>query len=167
MNALLLPGNSPRHSVWIEDLKLALTSHFEAIVTQHYRHWETGDENANIDYEIGVAQQKAINLEPYMIVAKSIGTVIAVKGTTEGKLKPQKLILLGVPINGGVSKDLFFDWLKQVSAPVIFVQNTKDPLGSFSDVKSAFEGKEGNVTFIELPADTHDYLDFEAIAKLI
>ena len=117
MNALLLPGNSPRHVEWIEKLKLALVPHFQLIEAQHYRHWQRGEENADVDYEIGVAQKKASELNPYIVVAKSIGTVVAAKGTAEGKLQPDKLILLGVPINGGVSKDLFFEWLKQAGTP--------------------------------------------------
>lgn len=167
MNALLLPGNSRRHEEWIEDLKNALAPNFENIETQHYRHWQSGEGNADVDHEIGVAERKAAALKPYVIVAKSIGTVIAVKGTAECKLYPDKLILLGVPINGGAPKDSFSKWLKAVNVPVVFIQNTKDPLGAFADVKAAFEGRGSQLSFVELPGETHDYLDFEAIAKQI
>lgn len=167
MNALLLPGNSSRHGEWVDNLRLALAANFQRTETQHYLHWQTGGDKADIDYEISIAQSKAERLEPYIIIAKSIGTAISAKGIADGKLNPEKLILLGVPINGGVPKDLFSGWLKQIDVKLVFVQNTNDPYGSFTDVKNAFEGKSRDITFIELSGDTHDYLDFGAITKLI
>jgi len=167
MNALLLPGNSSRHGEWIENLKLAIADRFERVETQHYQHWQSGGDKADFEYEISVAQSKVELLEPYIIIAKSIGTAISVKGVADGKLKPEKLILLGVPINGGLSKDLFNGWLSKISVPVVFVQNSNDPYGSFAEIKAAFTGKSKSLKFVELPGETHDYLDFDAIAKLI
>ena len=51
MNALLLPGNSPRHAEWVESLKDSLSSYFTTTITQHYQHWQTGDKWANVDFE--------------------------------------------------------------------------------------------------------------------
>ena len=167
MNVLLLPGNSSRHGEWIENLKLAVSPYFQRTVTQHYRHWQTGVEMADVDYEIGISQEKVRALEPFCIIAKSIGTAIATKGTATGAFKPERLILLGVPINGAVSKDLLKRWLDEINIPIIIVQNTSDPLGSFAEVKAAFDRAAENVSFVELPGETHDYLDFKAIAKMI
>ncbi len=167
MNALLLPGNSSRHGEWIEKLKTALLPYLDDVKTQHYRHWQSGEERADINHEITVAKQQTDGFEPYVVVAKSIGTVIAVKATAEQVLHPEKLILLGIPVNGGAQAELFRQWLRLVNAPVIIIQNTSDPLGSFDQVKTAFEGASDNLSFVELPGDTHDYLDFATIAKLI
>jgi len=165
MNALLLPGNNPKHIQWIENLKIALASDFDRIETQHYRHWTQAGKDADIDYEISVAQNKAKNLMPYMIIAKSIGTVICVKGVIDGKLKPEKVILLGVPINGGLDVDSFCMWLQHIDIPIVIIQNSDDPLGSFNEVKRAFETKNKNLVFFKIPGKTHDYLDFDAISK--
>ena len=100
MNALLLPGNSSRHGEWIENLKLAIADRFERVETQHYQHWQSGGEKADIEYEISVAQSKAELLKPYIIIAKSIGTAISVKGVADGKLKPKKLILHHIRLHG-------------------------------------------------------------------
>lgn len=167
MNALLLPGNSSRHSEWIEKLKDALSPHFKTQITQHYRHWQTGEEWADIEYEMTVAKGNIHDLIPYVIIAKSIGTTIATRGVAEGILHPEKIILLGVPISSGVTSELFMQWLKQITVPVTIVQNTADPLGSFADVRSAFEEVGENLSFVESSGDTHDYIDFDAIAKLI
>jgi len=166
MNALLLPGNSPRHAEWIEALKDAVSSQFEVTKTQHYAHWQTGEQWANVEHEINVSKEKVASLEPYVIIAKSIGTVIAAKGTASQVLQPEKLILLGVPIKGGADIETFLAFLQKIKIPVIIVQNTADPFGSFADVKSVFQGAGPHTSFIELPGDTHDYLDFSAITRI-
>lgn len=167
MNTLLLPGNSPRHAVWIEELKAALATNFGTIKTQHYRHWQTGEKWADVGHEIVTASDLADNFDPYVIIGKSIGTVIAAKATAEGILTPEKLILLGVPINGGADSKLFVQWLSRITVPIVILQNTSDPLGSYVDIEAGFSSAGTHVTFVELPGDTHDYLDFEAIAKQI
>lgn len=167
MNALLLPGNSSRHATWIEDFKSAVSSHFDATKTQHYQHWQTGEEWANVDQEISIAKEQARELEPYIIIGKSIGTIIAAKATATGKLFPEKLILLGVPINGGAEPDTFANWLTHIKIPVTIIQNTNDPMGSFAEITENFKDVGDHVSFVELPCTTHNYLDFEAIAELI
>jgi len=167
MNALLLPGNSPRHSQWVEELKTAVAPQLQLVKTQHYHHWQTGGEMADIEYEINMAQSKVEKLNPYLIIAKSIGTVIAIKGIADKKLNPEKVILLGVPINGGVSEEIFSKWLQRVNTQVVFVQNTNDPLGSFSDIYAAFKDKNNDSSFVELSGKTHAYISFKDIANLI
>lgn len=166
MNALLLPGNSSRHGEWVEELKDALSPQFQTVTTQHYRHWQKAEDWADIEYEMGVADEKARDLQPYVIVAKSIGTVIAARGVANGMLYPEKIVLLGVPVKGGAQADEFARTLKHIPIPVVIVQNSADPLGSFIEVRGAFEDISDGLSFVELPGETHDYLDFEAIAKL-
>lgn len=131
MNALLLPGNSQRHSKWMGDLKLAISPLLETIVSSHYKHWKTGEECADVDYEILLAKESTKELGEYIIIAKSIGAVIAAKGTNNGAISPKKLILLGVPVNGVVSAKLFAEYLTKITIPIVIIQNTNDPLGSF------------------------------------
>lgn len=166
MNALLLPGNSPRHQAWIEELRTAVMPRFQQTLTLHYRHWQSGEPEADVDYELGVAEALADNLDQFVIIAKSIGTAIASDGVSKGALKPKKLILLGLPISSSYASERYKDWFDNIAIDILIAQNTNDPLGSFADVKQAFE-KLQNVSLVELPGNTHDYLDFEAIKKLI
>jgi len=167
MNALLLPGNSPRHAEWVEHLKTAITPEFDTVKTQHYHHWKTGEEWADVEYELTMARENTVALEPYVIIAKSIGTVIATRGVAEDVLDPTKIILLGIPINGGAKIELIKEWLTEIAIPIVIIQNMDDPLGSFADVKAAFDGIGEHVSFVELPGETHDYVDFEAITRFI
>lgn len=164
-NLLLLPGNSPRHAKWVDSLKQALASNFDTITAQHYRHWKIGEQWANVDDEITAAHKATQGLDSYTIIGKSIGTVIAVQATTQGLLAPQKLVLLGIPIHGGAEIAAFRNWLKSLMIPTVIIQNTHDPLGSFQEVMQAFSGISSQITFIETPGTTHDYLDFTLIGQ--
>lgn len=165
MNALLLPGNSPRHEAWIERLRAAVAPQFDATITQHYRHWQTGEPQADRAYELHVAATSVEDFDDYLIIAKSVGTFIAVEGTARGVLKPSKLILLGLPLFGDLPHELFVAWMHDLKVPVTVIQNTSDPLGSFRQIKDLVD--QDNVTFVEQPGDTHEYLDFAAIANHI
>ncbi len=167
MNALLLPGNSPHHKKWIEDLKDFLAPYFETVVTQHYQHWESGEAWANIEYEVASAKEKSQHLSPYIIIGKSIGTIITARAVADATLHPKKIILLGVPLKITDAFDQFIQDLKQTTIPVIIAQNSADPFGSFANLKNALNDTGNNVSVIELPGETHDYNDFAAIAKLI
>lgn len=165
MNAYLLPGNSLRHREWVENFKRVVNHQFDTVTTQHYKHWQTGGSQADVAHEIDVASAAAQTLSPYTLIAKSIGTVIAINGTSGGALHPDKIILLGIPLNGSVDREVFTANLQRLSCPVTIIQNTSDPFGSFEEVHTAFENAPANVTFVEFEGDTHDYLDFQAIAQ--
>ena len=165
MNLLLLPGNSPRHAAWVETLKSAMKPHADTIEAHHYHHWETGEEWADIPAEIAAAAAKAVPLKPYTIIAKSIGTAIAVLGTAQGMFAPEKIILLGVPIEGEGIDEYFMGALKKITEPIVVIQNTNDPYGAFEHVKAALSSINADITYIETPGDSHDYVDFALIAK--
>ncbi|UTX51092.1 hypothetical protein KI440_02710 [Candidatus Saccharibacteria bacterium TM7i] len=165
MNLLLLPGNSPRHAGWVKALKNAMKPHTDAIEAHQYHHWETGEEWADIPTEIAAAAAKVVPLKPYTIIAKSIGTAIAIRGTAEGMFSPEKIILLGVPIEGESIDEQFMKSLKKITEPIVIIQNTNDPYGAFENVKTKLKSVNPTITYIETPGDSHDYLDFELIAK--
>ncbi len=169
MNILLLPGNSPRHKSWAEDFKSSLlpTPNIGSVIAQHYAHWRNGEEFADTDHELLIATASARELGTYAIIAKSIGTAIALEGIAQGKLQPTQLILLGIPINGTIASETYRNWLKGVTIPTIIMQNTKDPYGSFAELQALIEPGQTNISLIETEGDTHDYLDFATIGKCI
>ncbi len=167
MNALLLPGNNPAHEVWVEELKHTLKPYFHTINTQHYKHWRTGEAWANVSDELGVARSNTQNLSPYVIVAKSIGTVIALRGVAEEVLRPVRILLLGVPLENAISSGDFVALLHEVSLPIDIIQNKDDPIASFAKVAALIDDTMTHVTLKELPGTTHDYIDFAAIASYI
>lgn len=162
MDALLLPGNSPRHAEWVEQLKQSLSPDYHTIIAHHYRHWQTGEPKAAVDTEITDAYKEVQKLDSYVIIAKSIGTVIAAKATAKGVFTPQKLVFLGVPIDGGADVSEFRSWLTQITVPVVIIQNSQDPLGTYVAIAQAFHGIE-QVSCIEQPGAHHDYQQIDVI----
>lgn len=165
MNALILGGESPRHYDWVRQVASALQPHFETVVYLDYRHWASGG-SSDIEYEVGQAEQLARDLGDYIIVAKSMGTVVASLGTARGKLHPLRCIFMGTPL-GLVDHVVGASEAARLLPPTVFIQNEHDPYGSAKDVQ-AFVASHGNedATFTSVPGDTHNYVDFELITKL-
>lgn len=168
MNIIFLSGNSKSNQEWIERVKDRFTDMFEKSYVQQYKHWETGEELINLDHELKVVEEKAKEIEPYVIFAKSMGTILTVRGVAEGRLDPKACIFCGVPLgfarNNGYPID---QWCGKYVTPTLFIQNSQDPAASFKEISEYLEDKKiGEKKLIELPGDTHSYEDLEELRKL-
>lgn len=164
MNLILLGGNSPINKQWLHDLATALKTHFPSPYIHHYRHWETGEALIDLDYELEVLT-KNLPAEPYIILAKSAGVLLTLKGVAEKLLNPQKCIFLGTPILW--AKDNHFvveSWLGNHSLPTLFIQQAHDPAMSFNDLKQYLEQENTkNYQLFELSGDDHIYDNFDQL----
>src|SRR5258706_12101649 len=97
MNALILGGESPRHYDWVRTVAEHLKPAFDKVVYLDYRHWSAGG-GSDIEYETAEVAKLTDDLGEYVIVAKSIGTVIATLGIASGTLKPARCVFLGLPL---------------------------------------------------------------------
>jgi hypothetical protein len=123
MKAILLGGNSKKsNEEWIEDLKESLSSNFEDIAAVHYDHWDSEDE-ANLEGEKEKVKGILDEIEgDYIIIAKSMGIVIATYLIKKGK-KPKYCIFVGFPLNEedeGSELESNFDGF---DIPTMFIQN--------------------------------------------
>ena len=162
MKVLILGGNSPRHYDWNRQLAAALSKAGHEPIIHDYMHWQTGGPLAAIESEIASAAA-AMKSEPsYAIIAKSIGTVIAVLGVARGALHPKKCILLGVP-HTGIAGDTA-DFLPSMATlpRTLFVQNEHDPYGSAEGLDALLERScpPAYELAVVFGNTTHDYLDF-------
>lgn len=157
MDILILPGNSPHHREWSEQLKQNLEPLRMHTIVQQYQHWKTGREWASVDEELNTTIELTESLGEYVVLAKSIGSIIALKGTATGKIHPKGLLLMGIPLKDtALSKEVPL-WLSQITQPIIVIQNSHDPLGSYDEVVMTLSATAPNLTVIEQPGDTHDY----------
>ena len=165
MNALILGGESPRHYEWVRTVAESLRPHFDKVVYLDYRHWTAGG-SSDIDYEIGQAALLAQELGEYIIVAKSMGTVVASLGTARGELHPLRCIFMGTPL-GLVERVAGAPEATQKLPPTVFIQNEHDPDSSAEQVQ-AFVAERGNkqASCVVVPGDTHDYIDFALIDRI-
>ena len=165
MNVLILGGNSPRHYDWIRQLGAYLRAQGYEVRLHDYAHWDTGEPATDIDAELGRLRQELADVTEYVIVAKSIGTVIATIGVARGVLTPARCVLLGVPKDGVAGDTPAF--LPSVGdlPPTTVLQNEHDPYGSAVAVEEWLKPHaNASLRFVTIPTNTtHDYLDFALI----
>jgi acetyl esterase/lipase len=167
MNVLILGGNSPRHKEWVRQVAEALRPYVGQAKCLIYRHWGQGGD-ADVTYEIEQAAQMAKSFSgEYIIIAKSVGTVITTLGVDQRKLHPSRCIFLGFPLSMMQHVPAAAPALTSLP-PTVIVQNEHDPLGSYQDVRS-FLSKLGNkhIAVTATPGETHDYVDFAQIRRLV
>lgn len=169
MKILVLGGNSQRHYGWIRQLKGALEPFGHEVVLHDYKHWESGDPMADIEYEIGTVARRMADVTSYMIIAKSIGTVIAALGTARGELSPSRIVMLGTPYEGVAGEIPEFISSLEALPYTMFVQNQYDPYGSADGLhKLLTDHSPVHYELTSVPDNTtHDYLDFTFINQLL
>lgn len=169
MNVLLLGGQSPRHYDWVREFQTALQAHGHTVFIHDYTHWLSGGNDINLEVEIAAVAELAKDLQDYVIVAKSIGTVITTLGVARGLLIPKACVFLGFPLQ--VVQATYDTQVAEALAalpPTTCVHNEHDPLGSAVAMQAYISAyKPSEVRYITTPGDTHDYTDFERINELI
>lgn len=168
MNILFLGGNSGRHKAWIHTMSEELAGPFREVIEHDYKHWDTGESFTDINYEIAEIAQKVQGLEPFVVFAKSIGTVVAMRAMAEGLINPSSCVFLGVPLN--VIKEMnvpFAEWLKETNTPIYFVQNEYDPLGSAEELRMFLPENINASKVVVLPGNTHDYTDTQNMSAVL
>ena len=127
MHVTALPGRRSETEAWLRSVLVA-AGFPEAVVTR-YRHWDTEVE-ANVAFEAA----RLANQSPPLVIAKSLGTVIAATAFCLHKFRPTGAVLIGTPYAALESGDLRF--LQQFSAAVetLFIQQSEDPGGSAAEL---------------------------------
>jgi hypothetical protein len=169
MELILLPGNSINSKDWIEKIESDLKELFDKTYVLYYKHWETGAEIIDMNYELEQLTNHIGKKRNYILLAKSIGSVLAIRGIKEGKLKPKKCIFFGTPVlfcrQYRIPIDFF---IENYSTETMFIQNTKDPYFSADELRNFLKNKNvKNYSFIEFPGVTHNYDELLQIKKLV
>lgn len=135
MNLLLLPGNNPRHREWLLQVEQELSPLFNRTLRHEYRHWQTGEPEIDLAYESSQLIDKTVDLEPYIIFAKSAGTLLSLQAMEQGILQPTACLFAGIPLPMTEQYGLPLErWLQTVTVPVHIMQNSADPFGSASQI---------------------------------
>lgn len=168
MKAMILGGNSPRHKQWIREVAGALEPAFEEVLVHDYASWADGS-TTDVPSEIEAIKQATAQWDKFVIVAKSIGTVVATFGVASGELKADACVFMGVPLS--VVKAEFangFGLALERLPCVEFIQNEFDPYGSAAELEGyvkLHDPQAYTLTTVE-HNDTHKYLDMQLIAGI-
>lgn len=171
MDALILGGNSPHNKEWVEQVKIALAPLFNKIETHEYAHWAQAESTIDFEHELPAVRRETHELSDFVIIAKSAGILLSLRGMFENTIRPEKVIFLGTPLNFVKQHNLehdFENWVEKLTEPVLAIQNAHDPVGSATELDHYFKEhlSPSLVTFAELPGETHDYIDFPKLYEL-
>lgn len=169
MRVLILGGNSPHHHDWVRSLGRFLADRGHDPVLQDYRHWQTGDADADLDHEIAVAGRLMRDKgqdAPTAIVAKSVGCMIAALGAARGVLAPERCLLLGMPLDGIAGQTPDLPAAMRTLPATTLVQHEHDPYGSAATVRAWLATVDApRVRLVVTPGDTHAYTDLHRIER--
>ncbi len=169
MNALLLSGNSLRNKDWIHQLDSQVAPLFGKTLVHEYLHWQTGQPLIDLDAELKLLEPNLPELGEYVIIAKSAGSVLALKGINQRLLSPAKCFFMGLPL-AYINEQILpaGQWLAACQMPVMIIQNSFDPVGSYQAAKDyLLESAASQCQLIEVAGDSHDYEDYPCLKQLL
>ena len=158
MRITALPGRRIETEAWLKGLLVA-AKYPDAKVTR-YRHWDT-DEEASVAFEA----ERLSSQSPQLVIAKSLGTVIAATAYSLHQFRPAFAVLIGTPYDA--LKDDEFQFLRRFAASVhtLFIQQAQDPGGSADRLVVALKVNRSSV--VEVPGNDHLYSDTNASVSLL
>lgn len=169
MNLLLLSGESISNKAWIENIEVTLRDQFATTKILHYDHWANGGDTIDLQVEYSKLISLANKMSDYAIFAKSIGTVLSVRGIFEKKLIPVKCVFVGAALLVGERNIPEFPiWMEGFSVPTLFITKTFDPVAPADKLRDLLVRYHvQNYQFIEITGDNHKYDNLEEIKGLI
>ncbi len=164
MHLIILPGNSKEYNEqWLYDSAKAYADLFDSVTPIVLDHWETGEESANIENNVQKLEEVANSLEgEFIIFAKSVGSIISLTATTQGKVNPKKCVFVGSPW------EELEEMIAKLNVPTLFIQQTDDMFFRHEELKKILEeNMVGDYELVEIEGNNHAYDNYEKIAKLI
>lgn len=153
MKTIILPGYSPRNKDWTEEVKKNLPG--KNALAHDWEHWQGGSMSVRKELERITREAGTDSLN---IIAKSVGTRVAMHFVLRKVNKVEKIILCGVPSVSDENAELFRRALEDFPSKNIAVfQNEKDPFATYADVKEFMGKVNPEIKVIEKAARTHDY----------
>jgi hypothetical protein len=158
MQVVALPGRRIETGGWLKSV--LVTAGFPESDVIRYRHWTTDDE-ASVAFEA----TRLANQSPELVIAKSLGTVIAATAFCLHGFRPAAAVLIGTPYAAIESNDL--QCLQRFAAGVLtlFIQQSDDPGGSAARLHAVLGIASDGV--VAVPGNDHLYSDTNALGAII
>jgi hypothetical protein len=158
MQVVALPGRRSETEPWLRDLLLAAGLPDSGVV--RYRHWNS-DAEASVSFEAALLSNQA----PQLVVAKSLGTVIAATAFGHHGFRPAAAVLVGTPFQAIAAEDLRLLQKFAGGVETLFIQQTEDPGGSAAELHDALQLTRGQV--VAVPGSDHLYSDTSALVNAL
>jgi predicted alpha/beta hydrolase family esterase len=158
MSIEILPGFSPHNEEWAINIQRELKN-LGPVTVVRWPHWDSKTTEKNwIEKEANKIINRIGNSK-ITIIAKSIGTLVAMEILKNKSVNVDKLILCGVPIEDFQEDDEDrFKILRNIDANKIIVfQNEKDPHGKPDQVRGLINQANPNIKIEPKPRSDHEY----------
>ncbi|MCH7641161.1 hypothetical protein IID22_03120 [Patescibacteria group bacterium] len=172
MKTIILPGYSPKNKEWADeiakqlDLALPAGRQGHEVFVHNWKHWKDGG-SMSIRYEMEKIKEE-LGEGDFNILAKSVGSRIAIRVLSEVKGRVNKVILTGI---ASISEDTKKAYEKALAdfppEKIICFQNTKDPFVPYSEVKKFIQGVNPKIKVIEKPGNEHHYPYYSDFQKFL
>lgn len=167
MKTIILPGYSLHNKEWAAEIakNLELKTNNPVIVHQ-WRHWKSGG-SLSLKYEIKKILEETAD-EKFNLIAKSVGTMVAMHLLPKIPEQIDKIILCGIPSVSEERLGLFQEALVNFpSGKIVIFQNIQDPFASFQEVKEFIQKVNLGIKVIEKPRSDHHYPYLEDFWKFL
>lgn len=162
MKMLGLPGINPVTEKWLKSLTDAIDLNQTETIIQRYRCWNTPGTALDLKTEAAIAAQT----NPDIVIAKSIGTRVAIYAFANGLLSAKSCIFLGIPLRGFSNDETGALQKLCASVPTLLIQQTQDPAGGFSALASLIPASPA-CTMNEVPGNDHRYANIDELKQII
>lgn len=165
---LLAWNNKQSNENWIKEVENKLSDLFDETHIQYYNHRRQNKPNIDLEYESKVFIEKINQTDDYVIFAKSVWTILAMKNIYENWLKPKACIFVGVPMWLVLQNQFPYERrLKKNNISILFIQKTSDPTCAYQEIINLLSGLSDKFQFQEIEWNNHSYEDVDLLRKLV
>ena len=161
MKILGLPGRDEATVAWLQSILEDLYPAADDCTIQRYGCWQ-GEADFDLDLEV----DRAAGVDVGLVVAKSMGTRVAIHAAQRDALLAERYVLIGVPLKAYQQGEL--ELLNALCArrPVLLIQQTDDFLGGAQELRGVVV-EHDNVSIAEVPGGDHVYSDVATLRSNI
>ena len=151
MDIIGLAGNDPATEAWMQSLVDALPTASAGSFVVRYGHWDDGSR-----YDIAREAAKLKAIAPDLVLAKSLGVMIALDAHAHRGFEPARAVFMGTPLRlfGDVESDRLRAFVKGV--PTLLIQQRDDRTGTYAALEARLSERLA-VRMVEVPGHDHAY----------
>ncbi len=151
MDIIGLAGNDPATEAWMQSLVDALPTASPGSFVVRYGHWDDGSR-----YDIAREAAKLQATTPDLILAKSLGVMIAVDAFAHRGCEPARAVFMGTPLRlfGDVESDRLRTFVQGV--PTLLIQQRDDRTGTYAALEACLTERVV-ARMVEIPGHDHAY----------
>lgn len=166
---IVLPAFSIKNREWAREVESSAKRTHPELKTEvlEWKHWRSGNKDDwDVDHEVSRLNQLAVDPE-VMIVAKSLGTLVAATYINKFHAQPIKIVLCGIPLADTTKEEQqeYVKFLKQHgnSEAVLIIQNRLDNHGTSEELKDFFVQNSVHFPITVRDRDDHHYPFYDLI----